>query len=311
MTNTSRRLVAFVAAGLLCAIAVGITVWRMSAPDSVVTKPSAATAASSAATTPSSTTQSYTTTASPSSSRTKQPQDHVAAPAEDPYLAPNAVMNRTEPAGPTAVYRPDNVSSLQNQQPQATLTTQYPQAPLSTAPAVPPSQGSATAPESSAPNSPQPGTEPTQPPTTSDSPTTVPQESPTGDQPAGPQSTGQPQPEEPLPPQPADPSTSPGSFIPRPAGFTHEPPAPNAGHDEPAEPRALSEAGKKPWDTAAPHGGDGVNAAERETATHRSNEAPTPAAPKDDAPAAQEPSAALHTAPHPAVSTPSQLLSRT
>ena len=120
MTSSSRRILAFVAAGLLCAVAVGVAVWRMSAPESVVAKPSAATAVSSTATTSSSATHSYTTTASPTTTQSKDSHTPVAAPAEDPYLAPNAVVNNTEPAGPTAVYRPDNVSSLQNQQPQAT-----------------------------------------------------------------------------------------------------------------------------------------------------------------------------------------------
>lgn len=211
MTSTPRRIVAFVIAGLLCAVAVGIAVWRMSAPDSVVTKPSAATAASSAPATSSAATHSYTITAFPTSSWPKQSQTQVAAPAEDPYLAPNAVVNRTEPAAPTAVYRPDNVSSLQNQQPQVTPNTQYPQAPLSTAPAAPPSEGSTTtAPESPAPGSPQPSSEPTQPPTTPESPTDVPQESPTEDHHAGPQSSGQPQPqpEEPTPPRTEEPSAA-------------------------------------------------------------------------------------------------------
>lgn len=299
MTSSSRRILVFVAAGLLCAVAVGVAVWRMSAPESVVSKPSAATAVSSTATSAPSTTHSYTTTAAPTSTQPKQSKTNVAAPAEDPYLAPNAVVNRTEPVGPTAVYRPDNVSSLQNQQPQATPNNPYPQVPVSTAPAVPPTDGSTPASETPIPGTPQQSSEPTQPSATPESQTAVPQEVPAEDQ-HGSQSADQPQHKEPAPapntgvPEPLD------SFVPHPAGFTQDAPAPdaepNAQQDEPID------AGKKPLNEAAPQGGDVVEAVERESAAYRTNEAaPTPAAPTDDAPAAEEPSAATPTAAHSAV----------
>ena len=107
MTSSSRRILVFVAAGLLCAVAVGVAVWRMSAPESVVSKPSAATAVPRTASSAPSTTHSYTTTAAPTSTQSKQSKTNVAAPAEDPYLAPNAVVNRTEPtADPGAAGNP-------------------------------------------------------------------------------------------------------------------------------------------------------------------------------------------------------------
>lgn len=289
MTSSSRRILVFVAAGLLCAVAVGVAVWRMSAPESVVSKPSAATAVSSTASSAPSTTHSYTTTAAPTSAQPKHSKTNVAAPAEDPYLAPNAVVNRTEPVGPTAVYRPDNVSSLQNQQPQATPNNPYPQAPVSTAPAVPPTDGSTPASESSIPGTTQPSGEPTQPPVTPESQTAVPQGSPTEDQPAE-----QPQPKDPGPsqktgvPEPLD------SFIPRPAGFSQDAPVsalePNAQQGDPID--AAAQSGEV-------QGADAVEAVERESAAYRTNEAaPTPAAPTDDAPAAEEPSAATPSASH-------------
>ncbi|MBE7339994.1 DNA-directed RNA polymerase II [Corynebacterium aurimucosum] len=293
MTSSSRRILVFVAAGLLCAVAVGVAVWRMSAPESVVSKPSAATAVSSTASSAPSTTHSYTTTAAPTSTQPKQSKTNVAAPAEDPYLAPNAVVNRTEPVGPTAVYRPDNVSSLQNQQPQATPNNPYPQAPVSTAPAVPPTDGSTPASETPIPGTPQQSSEPTQPSATPESQTAVPQEGPVEDQ-DGNQPAEQPQPKEPTPSQNTGVPEPLGSFIPHPAGFTQNAPAPDA------EPKAQQ---GEPID-AAPQGGevqgaDVVEAVERESAAYRTNEAaPTPAAPTDDAPAAEEPSAATPTAAH-------------
>lgn len=160
MTSTPRRVLAFVAAGLLCAVAIGIAVWQMSAPESVLTEPSAATAGTSASvttTTSSSAEHSYTTTASAPQPKSSQAQ--IAAPADDPYLAPNAVFNRTEPARPTAVYRPDNVSALNNQQPQDQRTeSNYPLTPL------PADQSTAPSPAAPSPESTQkgtPGSEPT------------------------------------------------------------------------------------------------------------------------------------------------------
>ncbi|OFL60410.1 DNA-directed RNA polymerase II [Corynebacterium sp. HMSC056E09] len=293
MTSSSRRILVFVAAGLLCAVAVGVAVWRISAPESVVSKPSAATAVSSTASSAPSTTHSYTTTATPTSTQSKQSKTNVAAPAEDPYLAPNAVVNRTEPVGPTAVYRPDNVSSLQNQQPQATPNNPYPQAPVSMAPAVPPTDGSTPASETPIPGTPQQSSEPTQPSATPESQTAVPQEGPVEDQ-DGSQPAEQPQPKEPTPSQNTGVPEPLGSFIPHPAGFTQNAPAPDA------EPKAQQ---GEPIDVA-PQGGevqgaDVVEAVERESAAYRTNEAaPTPAAPTDDAPAAAEPSAATPTAAH-------------
>ena len=110
----------------------------------------------------------------------------------------------------------------------------------------------------------------------------------------GSQPAEQPQPKEPTPSQNTGVPEPLGSFIPHPAGFTQNAPAPDA------EPKAQQ---GEPID-AAPQGGevqgaDVVEAVERESAAYRTNEAaPTPAAPTDDAPAAEEPSAATPTAAH-------------
>ena len=153
MTSTPRRVLAFIAAGLLLAVAIGMVVWRTSAPNSVVPEPSAATAETGSSTPRTSSSEhSYTTTSSAPQSTTSQEQ--IAAPADDPYLAPNAVLDRTEPAQPTAVYRPDNVSSLQNQQPQGTVQPQDPNNPQ--APNTSP-ESSVPATTTSSPGTPAPG----------------------------------------------------------------------------------------------------------------------------------------------------------
>ncbi len=291
MTSSSRRILAFVAAGLLCAVAVGVAVWRMSAPESVVAKPSAATAVSSTATTSSSATHSYTTTASPTTTQSKDSHTQVAAPAEDPYLAPNAVVNNTEPAGPTAVYRPDNVSSLQNQQPQATQNVQNPPAPVATTPATAPSTDPSTASESVAPGSTPQHTEPTPPPATLEPQTAAPQDSgpqeSRGEREHNPQLTEQ---------QPTEASDS---FNPQPAGLAQEAPKPEAEPDSVTEHREPTEAEQKQWDESAQHGNEAIESLVRESEAHRTNEAPTPAAPTDDVPAAKEPSAETPTAVKP------------
>lgn len=295
MTSSSRRILAFVAAGLLCAVAVGVAVWRMSAPESVVAKPSAATAVSSTATTSSSATHSYTTTASPTTTQSKDSHTPVAAPAEDPYLAPNAVVNNTEPAGPTAVYRPDNVSSLQNQQPQATQNVQNPPAPVATTPSTAPSTDPSTASESVAPGSTPQHTEPTPPPATLEPQTAAPQDSAPqesrGEREHNPQLTEQQPTEAPISPQGEDSPKASDSFIPQPAGLAQEAPKPEAEPDSVTEHREPTEAEQKQWDESAQHGNEALEELARESEAHRTNEAPTPAAPTDDLPAAEEPSA--------------------
>ncbi|MDO5032111.1 hypothetical protein [Corynebacterium sp.] len=108
--NDSRRVVVFIALGLVTALAVGVAVWRVSAPSSVVAgHVEPVVQSSSTATQSSAPSNEYSTT-----SAAPEPQnEEQAAPVatNDPYLAPNAVLNRTQAAGPTAVYRPDNVSA--------------------------------------------------------------------------------------------------------------------------------------------------------------------------------------------------------
>ena len=65
MTSSTRRMMTFVAVGLLCALALGVIVWRMSAPSSpvvVAEQASTETAHSSSARATSSTQHTYTTT---------------------------------------------------------------------------------------------------------------------------------------------------------------------------------------------------------------------------------------------------------
>ena len=120
MTSSTRRMMTFVAVGLLCALALGVIVWRMSAPSSpVVVAEQASTEAKDSSTTRSTTSSQHTYTTTSTTPEPKTSQNSTLAAGgnagivNDPYLAPNAVFDRTEPAEPTAVYRPDNVSSLQ------------------------------------------------------------------------------------------------------------------------------------------------------------------------------------------------------
>lgn len=314
MTSTPRRVLAFVAAGLLCAVAIGIAVWQMSAPESVLTEPSAATAGTSASvttTTSSSAEHSYTTTASAPQPKSSQAQ--IAAPADDPYLAPNAVFNRTEPARPTAVYRPDNVSALNNQQPQDQRTeSNYPLTPLPADQSTAPSSA-APSPEST--QKVTPGSEPTAQPaphTASQQDAHENHQDDSDSRDSGPQASPAPQPSH-VPEHTQAPSDADAPHrdnpTPQPAGWTPEAPKPReeprdgAGFNEPtdAEKKAQEEAARRESEELAQL----ANALEQE-ASH-TNEAPTPAAPTDDRPAAEEPSvqtASLGPSPSPRDTTP-------
>ena len=308
MTSTPRRVLAFIAAGLLLAVAIGMVVWRTSAPNSVVPEPSAATAETGSSTPRTSSPEhSYTTTSSAPQSTTSQEQ--IAAPAEDPYLAPNAVLNRTEPAQPTAVYRPDNVSSLHNQLPQDTAQPQ-----ASHTPQVPQSSpdSSATASATSSPGAPTPGS------TANGTPSTEP--------------TAQPEPQT-ASPQDAqqDDRTEPGSTEPQVSTAPEHTHAPNApANSQDTQPAGLAQEAPKPQEE--PHTdvrfkeptAEQENAhdsqkvqeeiadklaeleREREQDASRTNEAPKPAAPTDDAPAAEEPAANEPAADTPAAPAPEQ-----
>lgn len=308
MTSTPRRVLAFIAAGLLLAVAIGMVVWRTSAPNSVVPEPSAATAETGSSTPPTSSSEhSYTTTSSAPQSTTSQEQ--IAAPAEDPYLAPNAVLDRTEPAQPTAIYRPDNVSSLHNQQPQDTAQPQAsnnPQAPQNSA------GSSATASATSSPDAPTPGS------TANGTPSTEP--------------TAQPEPQT-ASPQDAqqDDRTEPGSTEPQVSTAPEHTHAPNApANSQDTQPAGLAQEAPKPQEepqtdvrfkepTAEQenaHDSQKVQEEiadklaelerEREQDASRTNEAPKPAAPTDDAPAAEEPAANEPAADTPAAPAPEQ-----
>ena len=306
MTSTPRRVLAFIAAGLLLAVAIGMVVWRTSAPNSVAPEPSAATAETGSSTAQTSSSErSYTTTSSAPQQKTSQEQ--IAAPADDPYLAPNAVLDRTEPAQPTAVYRPDNVSSLGNQQPQDTAqpqTSNNPQAPQGSP------DSSATASATSSPGAPTPGSTangtPSTEPTAQPEPQTA---SPQGAQQNDRTEPGSTEPQVSTAPEHTHAPNAPAnSQDTQPAGLAQEAPKPqeephtDVRFKEPTDQQEKAQDSQKVQEEIADKLAELER--EREQDASRTNEAPKPAAPTDGAPAAEEPAAEQPEPAEPAANEP-------
>lgn len=129
MHADTRRALVFIVVGILVAVAVGLGVWRASAPAKITVANDSVTAVANTTTTekpatePSSTSKS---TLRPAPSGRTKPEETTTPPAnppqrvdvdalaQDPFLAPNAVIaedNGYNQPDPTMVYRPDNVST--------------------------------------------------------------------------------------------------------------------------------------------------------------------------------------------------------
>ncbi|MBD0853756.1 hypothetical protein [Corynebacterium striatum] len=109
MKTDARRVYVFIAIGLLSAVFVGLGVWKISAPGPSMAKnqSESMTPVGHTESTQAETTQ--TTTSSHTSKRA--PKKSSVALQNDPYLAPNAITGTGANFGPTAVYRPENLSS--------------------------------------------------------------------------------------------------------------------------------------------------------------------------------------------------------
>lgn len=109
MKTDARRVYVFIAIGLLSAVFVGLGVWKISAPGPSMAKnqSESMTPVGHTESTQAKTTQ--TTTSSHTSKRA--PKKSSVALQNDPYLAPNAITGTGANFGPTAVYRPENLSS--------------------------------------------------------------------------------------------------------------------------------------------------------------------------------------------------------
>lgn len=121
MKPDSRRVYAFIVAGLIAAAVVGFSVWRMSSPS-----PHYSSAADQSATTSVSPTHTATEESTisstehspskkdsahaPSSTASSGDAKHQQQHNSDPFLAPNAVMHPQAATQPTKVYRPENIS---------------------------------------------------------------------------------------------------------------------------------------------------------------------------------------------------------
>ncbi|RSZ61831.1 hypothetical protein EAH68_11220 [Corynebacterium hylobatis] len=201
VNTEKRRVYLFIAVGLLAAAAVGYGVWRASTPST----PSASDIATVTAevSTNSDTAGQIAPTPDPGESRISTANTApapAAAPADDPYLAPNAVVQAAPTdIGPTVIYRPENIMD--------TPTTPEPAAAQPTPSPAP--TGAVTVsgrPENTGPTTTPPGPEQTQ-------TTTTP---PTPD-------TGTPTPVEPATPEPAAPATAPTQAPTTPATTTPQP----------------------------------------------------------------------------------------
>lgn len=134
MNTDTRRVVIFVVVGLIVAAGVGVSVWHLGAPKSSSMDDNATPVANKQLTS----SEEKTTTLSSSASSTapsdgrdrddtkdhddnqrtaREDANYSAPQANDPFLAPNAVVDaQTAPAAPTTYYRPDNLSASQGQQ---------------------------------------------------------------------------------------------------------------------------------------------------------------------------------------------------
>lgn len=202
VNTEKRRVYLFIAVGLLAAAAVGYGVWRASTPST----PSASDIATVTAevSTNSDTAGQIVPTPDPGESglsTANTPPAPAAATADDPYLAPNAVVQSAPTdIGPTVIYRPDNImdtptttepSTAQptptptptgagtvSGRPEDTGTTTTPPGPEQTQTTPTPDAGTPTPAEPAAPEPAAPATAPTQTPTTPA--TTTPQPAPAG-----------------------------------------------------------------------------------------------------------------------------------
>lgn len=111
MNTEKRRVYLFIAVGLLAAAVVGYGVWRASTP-STPSVSDTATATTEVATNSSTAGQIVPTPAPEESgfSTANTPPAPLVTTADDPYLAPNAVVQSAPTnISPTVVYRPDNI----------------------------------------------------------------------------------------------------------------------------------------------------------------------------------------------------------
>lgn len=111
MKTEKRRVYLFIAVGLFAACAIGYGVWRASTPaipsaSDIATATTAVSTNSGAARQ----TQSAPAPVDPTSSVEGDPSPPPASAGDDPYLAPNAVV-QTAPTDidPTVIYRPENI----------------------------------------------------------------------------------------------------------------------------------------------------------------------------------------------------------
>lgn len=136
MNTDTRRVVIFVVVGLLVAAGVGVSVWHLGAPKSSSMDDNATPVANKQLTSSeekATTSSSSASSTAPSDSRdrddakdnddnqraAREDANYSAPQANDPFLAPNAVVDaQTGPAAPTTYYRPDNLSASQGQQSQ-------------------------------------------------------------------------------------------------------------------------------------------------------------------------------------------------
>lgn len=243
-----RRVTIFFTVGLLVAAAVGFGVWRMGTPSSVNADPTMATQSTTETTQrdaqdrdESEESDSENRRANSSSNNSSRSQDNTPDFSDDPFLAPNSVVNpHRETTSPTNVYRPEPIFG---QQPDS-----YAQAPDQGTVATDtetPTQTSATQGQGQS-QSPQPGTSNSQTPNNEtsdnsptrtrpnysdrddDDPTTgIPSPSQPSEEPSEPSEPGEPaEPSEPSEPaEPSEPSEPEDSEEPTP---TDEAQAPNS-----------------------------------------------------------------------------------
>lgn len=124
MNSEARRVYAFIGAGLIVAVFVGIGVWRLGSPESPTSSNEAL--VTNVATTESTTSGQAPTSSKPHEQNYSREQDReeerINALPDDPFLAPNAVVNPPQRStGPTAFYRPDNLSTQNWQSPEPTV----------------------------------------------------------------------------------------------------------------------------------------------------------------------------------------------
>lgn len=148
MNSEARRVYAFIGAGLIVAVFVGIGVWRLGSPETPT--PSSEALVTNVATTESSTSRQAPAASDPreqtSSRETEREEESINALPDDPFLAPNAVVNPPQRStGPTAFYRPDNLSTQNWQSEETTVLAE----PTDQEPASTTGQSETTQPETS------------------------------------------------------------------------------------------------------------------------------------------------------------------